>query len=505
MFLVLFTFITLLIYMFLTYVGGRPHPKFPPGPYRWPVWGGYLQLLLENYKFPHEAMHWMSRRYKTEVLGLYLGPYPTVVACTPNSVRDILNHPSMQGRISSVVSNMRDPDGVTRGQFFIDGDRWTEQRRFMLRNLRDFGFGTRSTQLEKIMEEEIRDFIDLVQTKNHEGFCSDGKVKVPPVFYAYFTNLALQVFLGTRIPPSQYQKLKKFVSDCYCFSRNLDPTTGAIGLTPWVRHFAPGFFGFTSLVKSNDCIKEFIHEVTNDHKGTFMSDALRDFCDTYLKEIKDKDNTDEKHWFSDEQMVMTIWDTLFAAVITQATTMCFIVEVLLEYPEIQAKAQQEVDDMVGRSRLPTLDDRKNLPYLEALMREVMRRKTLTPVVLPHRCTEDTYFYGYFIPKNTMVLANQWSNNMDEKLWDNPYEFRPERHLEEDGTIKKKDMVLAFGFGKHVCSGETFSRQNMMVMLATMVQNFNVKLPEGHSMPDEKNHLPGSIVNPHHFEVIMEPR
>ncbi|KAG8271844.1 hypothetical protein J6590_053759 [Homalodisca vitripennis] len=475
------------------------------GPYRWPIWGGYLQLLAENYKYPHLAMHWMARRYKTEVLGLYLGPYPAVVACSPNSVRDLLNHPNMQGRLTSVVTDMRDPDGVTRGQTFVDGHRWTEQRRFMLRNLRDFGFGTRSPQLEKVMEEELRDFIDLVQTKNEEGVCRDGKVMVPPAFYAFFTNLALQVFLGTRLPPPQYKRLREFVSNCYSFSRNLDPTTGTIGLTPWVRHFAPGFFGYTALVKLNGSIKEFIQEVTNEHKDTFMPDALRDFCDTYLKEIKDKDDAEYQHWFSDKQMVMTIWDTLFAASITQATTLCSAVELFLEYPEVQLKAQQEVDDVVGRSRLPTLDDRKNLPYLEAIMREVLRRKTLSPLTLPHRCTEDTYFYGYFIPKDTMVLGNLWSNNMDDKLFENPYEFRPERHLEEDGTLKKKDLVLPFGLGKRVCSGETFARQNMMVMLATLVQNFTMELPEGHPMPTEKDYHTGSIIIPHNFEVLMVPR
>uniref|UniRef100_A0A1B6ERT2 Cytochrome P450 n=1 Tax=Cuerna arida TaxID=1464854 RepID=A0A1B6ERT2_9HEMI len=115
MFVVWFTLITLLLYLCVTYFTGKPHPKFPPGPYRWPIWGGYLQLLWENYKFPHLALHWMSRRYNTEILGMYLGPYPSIVACSPNSVRDILNHPNMQGRLSSVVSEMRDPDGVTRG------------------------------------------------------------------------------------------------------------------------------------------------------------------------------------------------------------------------------------------------------------------------------------------------------------------------------------------------------------------------------------------------------
>ncbi|XP_046679471.1 probable cytochrome P450 304a1 isoform X1 [Homalodisca vitripennis] len=505
MYLVLFTFVTLLVYIFVTYFTGKPHPKFPPGPYRWPIWGGYLQLLAENYKFPYVAMHWMARRYKTEVLGMYMGPYPTVIACSQASVRDMLNHPNMQGRAEAFIPRNRDPDGVIRGQFFIDGHRWTEQRRFMLRNLRDFGFGTRSKHFEKIMEEEIRDFIDLVQSKHEEGVCTQGKVMVPPAFYAYFLNLALQVFLGTRMPPALYHKLREFAYYSYRFVRSLDPTTGAINITPWVRYFAPDFSGYNDLMKSNAYIKKFIQEMVQEHKDTFISDALRDFCDTYIKEMKDKDSTEDQHWFSDEQMVMTLWDSLFASSMTQSATMGFVVEFLLQYPEVQAKAQQEVDNVVGRSRLPNLDDRKNMPYTEAVLREVMRRETLAALALPHLCTEDTYFYGYFIPKDTMVLPNLWSNNMDEKVWENPFEFRPERHLEEDGSLKKKDLVLPFGLGKHVCSGETFARQNMFLLLSSMMQNFTLELPEGQPMPDEKNHLPGSIVSPKYFQVHMTAR
>ncbi|KAG8256892.1 hypothetical protein J6590_060554 [Homalodisca vitripennis] len=115
MYFALLTLIALIVYYCYSYLTGKPHPKFPPGPYRWPIWGGYLQLLVENYRFPYKAMHWMARRYDTELLGMYLGPYPTVVACSHASVRDMLKHPAFQGRVDSYVAESRDPDWVIRG------------------------------------------------------------------------------------------------------------------------------------------------------------------------------------------------------------------------------------------------------------------------------------------------------------------------------------------------------------------------------------------------------
>uniref|UniRef100_A0A1B6KQ89 Cytochrome P450 n=1 Tax=Graphocephala atropunctata TaxID=36148 RepID=A0A1B6KQ89_9HEMI len=502
---VLFALSVLLVYYIYTYLFGRPHPKFPPGPTRWPILGGYLQLLVENYRFPYKALHWMARRYNTEILGVYLGPYPTVIACSQASSRDMLNHPAFQGRAEAFVPSCRDGDGVIRGQFFIDGHRWTEQRRFMLRNLRDFGFGTRSKSFEKVIEEELRDFIDLAQSKNVEGVTDTGSVIVPPAFYAFFLNLSLHVFLGTRLPPAQHHKLREFAKTAYKFILAIDATTGAINMTPWIRHIIPELSGFNDCMRSNDYLKNFIKELVQEHKDTYLPDALRDFCDVYIKEMKDKNDSNFQHWFSDEQMVMTFWDTLFPSSMTQTATMGFAVEFLLLYPEVQAKVHQEVDRVVGRSRLPTLDDRKNMPYTEAVLKEVMRRETLAPLTLPHRCTEDTYFNGYFIPKDTTVVASLYSCNMDENVWENPFEFKPERHLEEDGSIKKKDYSLQFGLGKHVCSGETFARQNMFLLFSTMLQHFSLELPPGQAPPDLEMHVPGLIITPKYFPVNMVPR
>ena len=77
------------------------------------------------------------------------------------------------------------------------------------------------------------------------------------------------------------------------------------------------------------------------------------------------------------------------------------------YPDVQKRAQAEIDAVIGPNRLPTLADRSRLPYVEALVSEVLRWGPIGPVCIPHRLMEDDVYNGYFIPKGTVILANVW--------------------------------------------------------------------------------------------------
>jgi cytochrome P450 len=77
------------------------------------------------------------------------------------------------------------------------------------------------------------------------------------------------------------------------------------------------------------------------------------------------------------------------------------------YPDVQAKAQAEIDRVIGSSRLPTFSDRESLPYIDAIVKETVRWHTVAPVAVPHKADEDDIFHGYFIPKGAILIANSW--------------------------------------------------------------------------------------------------
>ncbi|KAJ3485041.1 hypothetical protein NLI96_g5232 [Meripilus lineatus] len=121
---------------------------------------------------------------------------------------------------------------------------------------------------------------------------------------------------------------------------------------------------------------------------------------------------------------------------------------MMVYPKVQQRAQEEIDRIVGHERLPLLEDRENLPYVDALVKEVFRFHSVTPLAIPHRLIQDDEFQGYHLPKDTLVIANIWKFLHDPDVYPNPFVFDPTRHLYSEGHPPQRDpRELAFGFGR----------------------------------------------------------
>lgn len=120
-------------------------------------------MLLLDPKYMHKAADFLCRYYKTNVLGIYFGNLPTIVCNDAVSVKEALYKREFDGKPQQLLSQLRTPDFKIRGVFFTEGDLWHEQRRFMLRYLRDYGFGRRFDELELEQRDEFRMFVDIVK------------------------------------------------------------------------------------------------------------------------------------------------------------------------------------------------------------------------------------------------------------------------------------------------------------------------------------------------------
>ncbi|KAG6839193.1 hypothetical protein C0991_005008, partial [Blastosporella zonata] len=126
------------------------------------------------------------------------------------------------------------------------------------------------------------------------------------------------------------------------------------------------------------------------------------------------------------------------------------VTAMMAHPEALAKAQKEIDSVVGSDRLPSFNDRSNLPYMEALMNETFRWGAPVPLNLPHRLMEDDVYNDMFIPKGSLIFGNIWAITRDERIYKNASEFIPERFLEkvDSATERRRDpRNYIFGFGR----------------------------------------------------------
>lgn len=146
-----------------------------------------------------------------------------------------------------------------------------------------------------------------------------------------------------------------------------------------------------------------------------------------------------------------------------------------------------------------------MPYTEATLREIMRFETLVPSSVPHRAVCDTSLGGFFIPKDTIVLAGLFTLHNSKDVWNDPEELKPERFLDSDGKLNlKKDFSLPFGAGKRLCAGETFARNTMFLCIAAILQNFNPK-PSNGQRPSLDDTSCGFVRMPADFWIKLEAR
>lgn len=209
-------FVALFIYRCYKYCFYRP-PNFPPGPPRLPFVGSYLFLLLVDYRNKHLAIHKLCKYYKTSVLGFYTGPIPTVVANDPKSVREVLFRQDYDGRLDIPLARLREPNFNLKGIFFLDGGYWLHQRRFTLRNLRDFGFGRRHQDYEEEVIDEMKKLVELIRDGpkyEHEKkyFTKDGRVNLPKALIGALGNCFLQACAGERLSRADQYKIFEYIA-----------------------------------------------------------------------------------------------------------------------------------------------------------------------------------------------------------------------------------------------------------------------------------------------------
>jgi cytochrome P450 len=189
---------------------------------------------------------------------------------------------------------------------------------------------------------------------------------------------------------------------------------------------------------------------------------------------------------------------------TGATLLAFFAAMVLN-PYVQKRAQEEIDRVIGDSRLPSFSDKANLPYINAIAQEVLRWHTLAPMGFPHMATEDDTYRGYFIPKKTLLFPSVASLTHDPEVYHDPMEFKPERFFEPYNEPSPFDLV--FGFGRRACPGRWIAEQTLFLSIAQTLAVFEIKKAlddEGQEIQVVYEQLPGVIarVKPFPHRIVL---
>ncbi|KAM9325625.1 cytochrome P450 2G1-like [Gastrophryne carolinensis] len=453
----LFTLLLSLLILYFIWNRMSRNPLLPPGPTPLPLIGNLFQV--RNGDMANTLME-LGKQYGS-VYTFYFGPHPVVVFCGYDAVKEaLIDHGedfTGRGRQPSV-------DRVFQGYGLISsqGNRWRQLRRFSLSTLRNFGLGKHS--IEERIKEECSILVQELRT--HKGIQFDPAIIISKAV----SNVISFVVFGKRF---QYDdaKFHRMLDIFYETFELMSSTWGQIqDMIPMIMNHVPGpHQRITTLLEE---LNNFIAERVKLNLESLDPSDPRDYIDCFLLRMQEEQNNPDSE-FHMKNLILTLNNLFFAGGETVATTLKHGFLVLLKYSDIQAKVQEEIDRVIGQERQPNVEDRRKMPYTEAVIHEIQRFSNVIPMNAPHSAIKDTVFRGYTIPKGTGVCALLCSVLGDPSYFATPHQFNPNHFLDSDGRFKANEAFMPFSVGKRMCLGEGLARTELFLFLTTILQNFTL--------------------------------
>ncbi|XP_005229788.1 cytochrome P450 2C19-like isoform X1 [Falco biarmicus] len=443
---------------FAAWRGRSGKGKMPPGPSPLPILGNVLQVKPKNLA---KTLQKLSEEYGP-VFTVHLGFDPVVVLYGHDVVKEALVD---RGDEFAARGQMPIGDRTNNGLgiVFSNNEEWLQVRRFALSTLRNFGMGKRSVE-ERIQEEAEYLLEEINKTKG---------TPFDPTFMlsCAVSNVICSIVFGKRYD----YKDKKFLALMNNMNNIFEMMNSLWGqlyqMFPKILDHLPG--PHNNIFAEFDSLKDFVSEEVKTHQASLDPSSPQDFIDCFLSKMEEEKEHPNSS-FHLKNVITSTFDLFLAGTETTSTTIRYGLLLLLRYPKIQEKVQEEIDRVVGQSRRPCVADRAQMPYTDAVVHEIQRFISLIPLGLPHTVAKDTCFREYIIPKGTTIFPILSSVLHDSKEFPNPDEFNPGHFLNENGTFRKSEFFMPFSAGKRICPGEGLARMEIFLLVATILQNFTLK-------------------------------
>uniref|UniRef100_A0A8D2IGN7 Cytochrome P450 n=1 Tax=Varanus komodoensis TaxID=61221 RepID=A0A8D2IGN7_VARKO len=450
---------------------------YPPGPFPWPLIGSTWWTGLNLHK---DTLMKLAKQYGS-LSTLWIAQYPIVILSGYQTVKEgLIGHSEeLSGR---PVTNLLKIAFKRKGIVLSNGRVWKQQRRFGVGVMRQLGLGKKG--MESQIQVETHRLVEVFASAKGQPFDP-----LLPITNSVSSLICVLAF-GYRfsLEDKEFQEMIDAVDFLLKFGCTMCHT-----LFPSIFIHLPGphqkALSFSQLVLS------FARKEIEKHKEQTRHEP-QDFIDFYLLQIE-KNNPSSS--FNEENLSETILELFIAGTETTATTLHWALLLMVAHPDVQ-----EMEDVLGSSHSICYQDRKKLPYTNAVIHEIQRANYALPLGIPRRSIKDVHMNGFIIPKDTIVVTDLRSVLLDPKQWETPEQFNPQHFLDKDGNFVAREEFLPFGAGARVCLGEQMARMEIFLFLTHLLRNFRFQLPEGVTKINQEPVM-GMTFHPVPYKVCAIPR
>ncbi|XP_063775292.1 uncharacterized protein LOC134910838 [Pseudophryne corroboree] len=481
--------LSVVVIIFLAYVFSNQNNKYknmPPGPKHLPIIGNMLTINMSK---PHKSFIELSKTYGP-VFSVQLGMTKMVILCGYEAIKDaLINHAdefSNRPR-APVLAKL----GKNNGLIFSNGENWKVMRRFTLSTLRDFGMGKKG--IENKITEEAECLTKIFKSYGGKPFNNLTIVN------AAVANIIVSILLSHRFEyddPTLLQLMSLVNENVRLLG---SPMIRLYNVFPTVMDWLPGVH--TIIFENIKKVQTFIRATFTKQKEELDVNDQRNLIDAFLaKQMEGKPESTE--YYHNDNLTVLVGNLFAAGMETTSTTLRWGLLLMMKYPEIQKKVQNEIERVIGSAQ-PQIEHRKQLPYTDAVVHEIQRFGDIVPGNVPHATSQDVTFRGYFIPKGTIVMPVLSSILKSNAYFEKPEEFYPEHFLTSEGHFKKNEAFIPFSMGKRSCAGENLANMELFLFFTSLLQNFTFQAPPGAKL--DLTSAMGVTNAPHPYEMCAIPR
>ncbi|KZP18991.1 cytochrome P450 [Athelia psychrophila] len=487
--------LTSLLLATLYYSLFRKASRYPPGPKGWPIIGNLLDAPRPG--SPWIEYHAMCKKYNSDMVYLRILGQSILVLDSFEAINDLLekrsNINSSRPRFTMPVELMGWAGNFT---FMPYGNSWRAHRRLFQSEFNTRGISSHHQQqtqgahglLSRLLERPQQWHDDL---RHHIGAA------------------ILDVAYGIKPLPEHDPIIDMVEGVMSVILPALAPGKFLVEILPWLKYvpaWVPGASFQDVARESNAKLKTMISTPFQQVKRAMVDGTANpSFTANRLQDIDLNGDVPYQESIIEESAAV-----IFAAgADTTMSTLSTFILAMMKHPEVQAKAQLELDTVLGAGRLPSFGDEDSLPYISAVVKECLRWEVATPFAIPHLSTEDDLYRGFYIPAGTMVIPNSWAVLNDERMYPDPFVFNPDRFITGDKLDPSvRDPDAAFGYGRRICPGQHMAQGTIWLNVGCILACFNIEKPvdkHGNVFEPSVKYISGILRHPEPFACRIEPR